>query len=139
MHHQPNTWLRVVLCGLVVGGVWTLLSIILLTLVGADFLAAVKKAQLNTPSQSTNALLLLSNLLAGVWAMWLYTAIRPRFGPGPKTALIAGLAWWIIVSMQSAKWAALISVPSATIPPLLATTLVAILASILLGAWFYEK
>ena len=27
---------------------------------------------------------------------WLYAAIRPRFGPGPKTAIIAGLALWTV-------------------------------------------
>lgn len=27
---------------------------------------------------------------------WLYAAIRPRFGPGPKTAIIAGLALWAV-------------------------------------------
>ena len=26
--------------------------------------------------------------------VWLYAAIRPRFGPGPKTAICAGLVVW---------------------------------------------
>ncbi|HJS73658.1 MAG TPA: hypothetical protein VJ921_05180 [Vicinamibacteria bacterium] len=30
----------------------------------------------------------------GILAVWTYAAIRPRFGPGPKTALCAGLAVW---------------------------------------------
>jgi len=28
--------------------------------------------------------------------VWLYSAIRPRYGAGPKTALIAGLFLWFI-------------------------------------------
>jgi hypothetical protein len=35
-------------------------------------------------------------LLTGIAAIWLYAAIRPRFGAGPKTAIIAGLAVWFI-------------------------------------------
>ena len=35
------------------------------------------------------------DFLFGIWAVWLYAAIRPRFGPGPRTALIAGLFMWI--------------------------------------------
>jgi hypothetical protein len=27
--------------------------------------------------------------------VWLYAAIRPRYGAGPKTALCAGLAVWV--------------------------------------------
>jgi hypothetical protein len=32
--------------------------------------------------------------LAGIGAVWGYAAIRPRFGPGAKTAVIAGIAVW---------------------------------------------
>jgi putative Ca2+/H+ antiporter (TMEM165/GDT1 family) len=28
--------------------------------------------------------------------VWLYAAIRPRFGPGPKTAICAGLVVWAL-------------------------------------------
>ena len=32
----------------------------------------------------------------GIALMWIYAAIRPRFGAGPKTAVIAGLTMWSI-------------------------------------------
>lgn len=32
----------------------------------------------------------------GIVLIWFYVAMRPRFGPGPKTALIAGLTFWLI-------------------------------------------
>ena len=35
------------------------------------------------------------DFLTGILTIWLYAAIRPRFGPGPKTALIAGLVAWL--------------------------------------------
>jgi hypothetical protein len=31
----------------------------------------------------------------GIFAMWLYAAIRPRYGAGPKTAICAGVALWV--------------------------------------------
>jgi hypothetical protein len=34
-------------------------------------------------------------LAYGVFAVWLYAAIRPRYGAGPKTAICAGLAVWV--------------------------------------------
>jgi hypothetical protein len=32
----------------------------------------------------------------GFATVWLYAAIRPRFGPGPKTAICAGLTVWAL-------------------------------------------
>lgn len=32
--------------------------------------------------------------LFGIALIWIYATIRPRFGPGPKTAVIAGLTLW---------------------------------------------
>jgi len=36
------------------------------------------------------------NLLVGLTAVWIYAGIRPRFGPGVKTAIYAGLATWVV-------------------------------------------
>ena len=132
-------WIRVLLCGLAAGGVWTLLSVTLLALAGDDFMGAVRASRPSVPNAGLHLFLNFSNLAAGVWAMWLYTAIRPRYGPGPKTALKAGLAWWVIVSMQSAKWVALLSIPPAVALGPLAATLPAIIVATLAGAWLYEK
>ena len=32
----------------------------------------------------------------GVALVWLYAAVRPRFGPGPKTAVIVGIFFWLV-------------------------------------------
>jgi hypothetical protein len=40
-------------------------------------------------------------ILDFVWiiaTVWVYAGIRPRFGPGPKTAAYAGIASWVIGS-----------------------------------------
>jgi hypothetical protein len=47
------------------------------------------------------------DIVRGISAMWLYSAIAPRYGTSPTTAAIAAVAWWTIKSLQSAKWAGL--------------------------------
>jgi hypothetical protein len=38
------------------------------------------------------------DLVMGLIVVWTYAAIRPRFGPGPRTALLAGgLIWFVVV------------------------------------------
>src|ERR1700737_329936 len=34
-------------------------------------------------------------LVAGILMVWLYAAMRPRLGAGPKTAMCAGLVIWV--------------------------------------------
>ena len=43
---------------------------------------------------STIAVWLLWGFAWSIGAIWLYAAIRPRYGPGPGTAVRAGLAAW---------------------------------------------
>jgi len=38
----------------------------------------------------------LLGILVGIAAVWVYAAIRPRFGAGLQTAIVAGVAVWII-------------------------------------------
>jgi hypothetical protein len=41
------------------------------------------------------ALTVVVSLVAGLVLVFLYVAARPRFGPGPKTAVIVAIAMWI--------------------------------------------
>ena len=45
---------------------------------------------------------LLLRMLLGIATVWLYAAIRPRFGAGPKTAMCAGLVVWALSSLYMA-------------------------------------
>ena len=56
---------------------------------------------LNRPAMSTNMILwfVFLDFLFGIWLVWLYAAIRPRFGAGPRTAVIAGVAMWVLFSL----------------------------------------
>jgi len=88
---------RVILGGLVAGIVSDLLGY----LVDGVLLApqwADGMTKLGHPELSTNQLIGYNLLgLAGGFALiWIYAAIRPRFGAGVKTAVLAGLAVWFV-------------------------------------------
>jgi hypothetical protein len=117
--------------------VWYFLSALSLSLFAQEFVAFVERG--GSYPRLGGAFFFVVDLLMGIWAMWLYAAIVPRYGAGPKTAAIAGVAWWTIKTLQSAKWAGLGLLPrgAALIP--LATTLVAVLAASVLGAWLFDR
>ena len=56
---------------------------------------------LNKPAITSNMILwfVFLDFLYGIWLVWLYAAIRPRFGAGPKTAVTAGVAMWVLFGL----------------------------------------
>ena len=133
-------WGRVFLCGLLTGVVWGVLATIAVTLVGGDFLAAVPAGQPFPPtSAGLLAFFIITNLVLGISTMWLYAAIRPRYGPGAKTAAVAGFALWFIGSWADAVWAALGVVPPGVLVAPVAASLPAIIVAAVVGAWLYKE
>ncbi len=45
------------------------------------------------------------DFILGIIIVWLYAAIRPRFGPGPRTALTAALVVWLTAHVAYASYA----------------------------------
>ena len=75
-----------------------------------------------------------------VHRVWLYAAIRPRFGPGPRTAVIAAIVTWALVI----PIALLGLIPSAFFGRRLALVwsidgLVVMVIAIVIGAWLYRE
>lgn len=50
--------------------------------------------QMNRPSVMVSYLIM--DFILGIAMVWTYAAIRPRFGPGPKTAVYAAILFWIL-------------------------------------------
>ena len=46
----------------------------------------------------------ISTFVVGILLVWLYAAMRPRFGPGMKTAALAALAVWICGFLFHLDW-----------------------------------
>ena len=91
---------RVVLGGIVAGIVGNILGFLVDGLLLAPQWAAAMKA-LGRGDFSVNQIIAfnLLGLASGIFAVWLYAAIRPRYGAGPKTAVYAGLMLWAIGSL----------------------------------------
>jgi hypothetical protein len=87
---------RVILGGLVAGIVANILGYLVDGVLLAPRWTSAMQA-LGKGNFSTNQILAFNilGLAYGIFAVWLYAAIRPRYGSGPKTALCAGLAVWV--------------------------------------------
>jgi len=135
---KRHEWIRLVLCGCVAGVVSNLASVVLLSLVAPDFVTSVQRSAPHPPWGGD--VFFGIDLAMGTWAVWLYSAIAPRYGAGPVTAAIVGVAWWLLKTLQSAKWAALGFVElGANLVPLGALTLAATVLAAAAGAWLYRK
>ena len=89
---------RVILGGLLAGVVLDILGFlvdgVILDPQWAAGLQALGKPPEPTGSQIAGFIII--GLAYGILTIWLYAAIRPRYGAGPKTAVYAGLAAWAI-------------------------------------------
>jgi len=132
-------WSRLILCGVLTGVVWTVLSAMSTWYVGADFNAAVPGNKIFAPGAGLAAFLLSVNLAGGIWAMWLYAAIRPRYGAGAKTAAVTGFSWWVVSTLADATWGSFGLVPVKALLPVSAVSLPEMIIAALVGAWLYKE
>jgi hypothetical protein len=89
---------RVILGGLVAGLVINVVEYVLNMYVIADQVRAAMQ-KINLPADfSTNQIagFVVMGFVIGIVVVWLYAAMRPRFGAGPKTAMTAGVAAWAL-------------------------------------------
>jgi hypothetical protein len=83
--------------------VWIILGAMVTALLGQEF-AALPGNHLGTPKPGFVLFNIVLDLVEGISILWLYAAIRPRYGSGANTAIIAAIAWWFIVSLGDAAW-----------------------------------
>ena len=86
------------------------------------------------------ALMLGWGFLIGILSIWVYAAVRPRFGPGPKTAVRTALMLWLLVYVQvTISFAPMGIFPARIMWMGLFTSLAEIILATLLGAWAYKE
>ena len=133
-------WSRVILGGLLATVILLGLGMLNLLLFQGAWIDAVQ--ELGHQAEFTTGLVtagVLLYLVVGVGSVWLYAAIRPRYGPGPKTATFAGLFMWVITSAVDVFWVATGLIPSSgTVVPLLAYLPILVVATNA-GAWVYKE
>ncbi len=132
---------RVILGGLLAGVVLNVGETVLnMLILGKDWEDAMRA--INKPAVGGGAIGILMALgfVLGIVAVWLYAAIRPRFGVGPRTAICAGLTVW----MLTYAWPSLSGMPMNIFPHRLLVIsmlwgLFEVPIATVAGAWLYKE
>jgi len=91
---KGSNWIRVVLRGIVAGVVWNLVPVFFLSASMPSFVAAVQKSAAHPPRGGEFFFAI--DVAMGIWAVWLYPAIAPRYGARP----IRGHRWRRMVDSE---------------------------------------
>jgi hypothetical protein len=93
-----------------------------------------------TPSVKTIIALNVWGLAVGILMVWLYAAIRPRFGAGPRTAICAGLIMWAACDALATSIPVFMHIYRVDLAVMaVAIEVVEMLAASLAGAYFYRE
>lgn len=82
----------------------------------------------------------LVSLIVGLTMIFFYAGFRPRFGPGPRTAVIVAVAYWIggyVVSLIGYQMLGLF--PTGMLVTWGVLGLVEMIVAALAGAWMYQE
>jgi hypothetical protein len=132
---------RVILGGLVTGLVVNVGETIFNLAVATEDMEAALRAR-NLPPVSGGAIggFVILTFALGLVTVWLYAAIRPRFGPGPKTATFVALAVWFLAYLHQGAALTLMGVVPANLTIIgLVWGLVEIVIASIAGAAVYRE
>jgi hypothetical protein len=83
---------------------------------------------------------IVSTFVAGIGVVWLYTVARPRLGAGPKTAVLAGIAYWFFAyAVPDANSIAANVAPGRLTLTISLILLVGVIIASVCGAWVYKE
>lgn len=132
---------RVILGGLLAGVVLNIVdSITYGVVLAGDFEAAMRDLGRGPITGSQITWFVILDFLYGILLVYLYAAIRPRFGPGPRTAVIAGVLVWVGASLLHGLGQMPMGLfPTRLIVIGLVIALVAFPLAAVAGAWAYKE
>src|SRR5579871_485635 len=131
---------RVILGGIIAGIIIDVVEYVLNAIVLSDRWNAIMSAH-NLPPFTTTAIIVFNiiGLITGIAAVWTYAAIRPRFGEGPGTAVIAALLIWVVGYLLADAGNAVVGLYSVSITVIMVSVgLVEIVVATLAGAFIYQ-
>jgi hypothetical protein len=132
---------RVVLGGVVAGLVINIgESIFNGWLFAANMEAAMARLNLPPVGGGAIAVFLVMGFALGIVTVWLYAAVRSRFGAGVSTALCAGAAVWFLAYVHPSIGFALMGLfPTRFIATSIVWGLGEVLLAAVAGAWMYHE
>ena len=132
---------RVILGGLLAGLVINLFEFVTNGVILNDAWAKLMQS-LGKPPLPVSSIVLFNvwGFLLGIASVWLYAAIRPRYGAGPMTAIRAGVVAWVM----SVFLATVVNYAMGLIPVrlLVITSLIELVQlplATVVGAWIYKE
>ena len=135
-------WTRVILGGLLAGVIINISEAVVNGLLLADRWAAAMEVQGRSSNFGAlgNAIFILWGFLIALFGMWLYATIRPQFGAGPRTAVIAAVATWVPGSLLASMAPIAMDLFSRRLMVIgVVECLVELIVGVLLGAWLYKE
>lgn len=132
---------KVVIGGLVAGVVLNIVDYVLYGVILKDQMAAAMTALGKPPLTDAQIPWFVAlDFVAGVFLVWMYAAVRPRFGAGPATAAKAGVAVWFVAGLLNSlyMWPMQLMPQNLTMTAL-AVGLVAMPLAAIAGAKFYTE
>ena len=132
---------RVMLGGLLAGLVLNVGEFLLNEpILGKQWAAAMEA--LNRPPISGGAIgwFVVMSFVLGITMVWLYAAIRPRYGAGPKTAICAGLTVWFFIWLWGFGGTVVMGLyPTKLVVITVVWGLFEVPLASLAGAWLYKE
>lgn len=132
---------RVILGGIVAGIIIDIFEYVLNGIVLSAQWVAVSSAH-SLPTMTTNQIVIFNilGLITGIAAVWTYAAIRPRFIPGPATAVYAALVIWVVGYLLPDIFNEVIGlVPMSMTVTMIVVGLVEIIVATVAGAYLYKE
>jgi hypothetical protein len=130
---------RLIGAGLLAGLVINLLHVAGEAIMAAELTRTLDRLGLAQPGEAAMVGLAAAGFALGLIAVWLYVALRTRYGAGPGTALRAGLAVWVLACALPNIAMASYGMLSANLFWIAtAVDFVTITAATLAGAWVYR-
>ena len=77
-------------------------------------------------------------LIIGFWMLWLYATISLRYGVGPKTAVMTGVASWLMIAVVTFSFASMAGAAMGSMLSGLGFYLVTILVAATVGSLLYK-
>jgi hypothetical protein len=131
---------RVILGGLLAGLVINISEYVLNTYVIADDAAAMlERFGLPQTGMHQIGVFLVMTFILGIIMVFTYAAMRPRFGAGVKTAIIAAVTLWPVSLFGTIVDGVLGIVPGDMLPVIVVWSLAEMVIGSVAGAWLYKE
>lgn len=127
---------RVLLGGIVAGALFMAIGFAGFVITGTDVEAWLARHSLHEPPAWA---FIFVDLVLGLLAVWLYAAIRPRYGPGAPTAATAAIFIWMLLAFAYFGFHMMALFTPIEYVTRAAIGLVQCLVGTLAGAWLYRE